>query len=81
VVIYILQTTRPPQLDLVPASGGLAISWTVPSTNLVMQKCFDLAASDWLDVTNLPTLNLTTLQNEVVLPLSASNAFYRLKTP
>jgi hypothetical protein len=34
-----------------------------------------------LDVTNVPVLNLTNLQNQVTLPLSADSSFYRLKTP
>jgi hypothetical protein len=44
-----------------------------------MQQSSDL--SSWTDVTNTPGLNLTDLQNEVILPPTGSNVFYRLKTP
>jgi hypothetical protein len=32
-------------------------------------------------MTNQPVLNLTNLQNEVMLSPSSSSGFYRLKTP
>ena len=51
----------------------------MPSTNFVMQQSPDLCS--WTDMTTTPVLNLTNLQNEVILPLTGSNGFYRLKTP
>jgi photosystem II stability/assembly factor-like uncharacterized protein len=77
--IYVMQTTPAPQMNITPTNGNLALSWVVPSTNFVLQQSPDL--SSWMDVTNPPVLNLTNLQNEVTLPLTGSNAFYRLKTP
>jgi hypothetical protein len=47
--------------------------------NFVLQQSADL--SSWSVVTNQPVLNLTNLQNEVILPPPDSNVFYRLKTP
>ena len=44
-----------------------------------MQQCSDLGS--WTNLTNQPVLNLTNLQNEVVLVPPGSNIFYRLKTP
>ncbi|MDD5141364.1 MAG: hypothetical protein PHY43_14030 [Verrucomicrobiales bacterium] len=44
-----------------------------------MQQSSDLTS--WADVTNAPVLNLTNLQNEVLLSPSNSSSFYRLKTP
>ena len=35
---------------------------------------------NWTDVTNPPVLNLTNLQNQVILFPPGSNTFYRLKT-
>jgi len=37
--------------------------------------------ASWSDVTNSPVLNLTNLQNELVLSPNSSSGFYRLKTP
>jgi photosystem II stability/assembly factor-like uncharacterized protein len=77
--IYSLQTTPAPQLNLTPTNGNLKLSWIVPSTNFVMQQSSDLGS--WTDMTNKPTLNLTNLHNEVILPPPGCNVFYRLKTP
>jgi hypothetical protein len=77
--IWISQTTPAPQMNITPTNGNLTLSWIVPSTNFIMQQSPDL--SSWTDMTNPPALNLTSLQNEVTLPLTGSNAFYRLKTP
>jgi hypothetical protein len=77
--IYSFQTTPSLQLNLTPSPTNLTLSWTVPSTNFVLQQSGDLLA--WSDVTNPPVLNLTNLQNQVTLPLSGTSGFYRLKTP
>ncbi|HUA67712.1 MAG TPA: hypothetical protein VMA13_04120 [Candidatus Saccharimonadales bacterium] len=78
--IYTSFTIPEPQLNLVPTNGNLALSWIVPSTNFVLQQNPDLTTENWTDVTNEPVLNLTNLQDEVKLPLPASNCFYRLAT-
>ena len=77
--IYASQTTPAPQLQLAPSVGNLTASWIVPSTNFVLQQSLDL--SSWMDVTNSSVLNLTNLQEEVVLSPTNSSGFYRLKTP
>jgi hypothetical protein len=77
--IYTLQTIPVPNLNLTPMNTNLSLSWIIPSTNFVVQQSADFVG--WSDVTNVPVLNLTNLQNQVTLPLSASNAFFRLKTP
>jgi hypothetical protein len=80
--IYTSQTTPAPVLNIAPSSNNLAFSWILPSTNFVLQQKSDLCTANWTDVTNLPVLNLTNLQNQVALPPPAGgNAFYRLKTP
>ena len=61
------------------APSNLTVSWIVPSTNFVLQQSPDL--SSWTDVTDTPALNLTNLQNEVVLSPTNGSGFYRLKTP
>lgn len=77
--IYTSFSTPSPQMNITPTNGGFKLSWIIPSTNFVLQQSSDL--STWTDLTNTPVLNLTNLQNEVTLPLSAGNGFYRLKTP
>jgi hypothetical protein len=77
--IYTSFSTPSPQLNLTPTNGSFKLSWIIPSTNFVMQQSSDL--SSWSDLTNAPVLNLTNLQNEITLPLSGGNDFYRLKTP
>ena len=77
-LLYISQSVSSPHLEL-KVSNNLDLNWTIPSTNFVLQKSSNLSA--WANVTNLPTLNLTNLQNQVTLPMTSSNVFYRLKTP
>jgi hypothetical protein len=77
--IYVSHTTPVPSLNIAPSDTALALSWTIPSTNFVLQQSSDLTS--WADVTNAPVLNLTNLQNEVTLSPSNSSSFYRLKTP
>ncbi len=76
--IWTSQSTPELQLNIKPASNNLALFWIVPSTNFVMQQSSDL--SSWMDMSNPPVLNLTNLQDEVVLSPPGGNTFYRLKT-
>jgi hypothetical protein len=73
--IYISQTTPSPILNI-SASSNTFISWIIPSLDFNLQQSPDLLS--WVTVTNLPLLNLTNLQNQVVLPSTAGNNFFRL---
>lgn len=77
--IYTSQTTPAPHLNLTSSGGNLTASWIIPSANFVLQQSSDLTL--WADLTNAPTLNLTNLQDEVVLSPTNGSGFYRLKTP
>jgi photosystem II stability/assembly factor-like uncharacterized protein len=77
--IWIGQYVPSPRLKLTPSSGNIGLSWTIPSTNFVLQQSFDLY--NWSVVTNAPVLNLNNLQNQVALPASNGSAFFRLSTP
>ena len=79
--IYTSQLIPTPQLNCTLTNGNLALSWLIPSTNFVLQQNADLTTTNWSSVTNVPTLNLTNLQNHVTLPATAGNAFFRLTTP
>ena len=63
-------------MNLKSTGANYDLSWTVPSINFVWQQSSDLTG--WSDVANPPVLNLTNLQNEVVLS-TGSRGFYRLK--
>jgi hypothetical protein len=56
-----------------------ALSWPSWASNFVLQQNFDLASTNWVDVTNQPTLNVTNLSYQVGSPPSSSNTFYRLR--
>jgi len=77
--IWISQSTPAPQLNIATSNINLDLSWIVPSTNFVLQQSSDLGS--WTDMTNTPVLNLTNLQDEVILSPTGSSVFYRLKTP
>jgi hypothetical protein len=79
--IYTLKTTPSPSLNISPPVSGsnLGLSWVIPSTNFVLKQSPDLAS--WSSVTNVPALNLSNLQNQITIPLSNGNEFYRLVTP
>jgi photosystem II stability/assembly factor-like uncharacterized protein len=76
--IFTSYSTPAPQLNIGPLNGNLTLSWLVPSTNFVLQQSSDLTS--WSSVTNTPTLNLTNLQDEVVLSPTNRSAFFRLTT-
>jgi len=77
--IWISQTTPTPQLNLAASSSNLALSWTIPSTNFVLQQSADLVS--WSNVTDPPVFNFATLQNQVAVTPTNAAAFYRLSTP
>jgi hypothetical protein len=54
------------------------LSWTVPSGGYTLQKSPDPTASLWTPVTQPVFLNLTNLQDEIIITEEAASAFYRL---
>jgi photosystem II stability/assembly factor-like uncharacterized protein len=79
--IWISQTTPSPQIKMSPASGGVQLSWLIPSMNFTLEQNSDLTTADWTTVTNLPAWNLTNLYDQVTLPLAVGPVFYRLVSP
>jgi hypothetical protein len=79
--IWISQTTPRPNLNLALSGSFLTASWIVPSTNLVLQQNLALATTNWMEVTNPPTLNLSNMQSEVSILPSGGSGFFRLATP
>lgn len=60
------------------AANTTMLSWLVPSTNFVLQQNVDLGTANWVTMSNTPVLNLTNLQEELMLPASNSSSFFRL---
>ena len=78
--IWVGQVDPSPQLNLAAADTSLALSWLVPSTDFVLQQNLYLTTTNWVTLTNAPTLNFTNLNNELTLPPSNSSGFFRLIT-
>ncbi len=78
--IYTRQTPPTPRLTIMPAATNTVLSWIIPSLNFSVQQNFDLTTTNWTDVATTPVMNLTTLQNQVIVPRpSSGSVFYRLK--
>jgi hypothetical protein len=76
--IWTSQTAPTPQLNLALSEPDLRLSWVVPSANFVLQESPDLFS--WTDVTDIPTLNFTNLQEEIAVAPTNSTGFYRLQS-
>jgi len=76
--IFTSQSTFLPFLNITQLSCNIVLSWTVPSTDFVLQQNSGLTSANWTDVTNTPILNPTNLQDEVTIPISGAQQFYRL---
>jgi hypothetical protein len=79
--IYTSYSTPSPSVNIASANGNLTLSWIIPSTNFALQQNFNLTTTNWTDLTNTSVLNLTNLQNQVILFPSNTSDFYRLSTP
>ncbi len=79
--IYRSQATPTPQMNIGFSNQNLTLSWLIPSTPFVLQQNSDFTTTNWVTVTNIPMLNLTTLQHNIMLSPSNSSCFYRLATP
>jgi photosystem II stability/assembly factor-like uncharacterized protein len=76
--IYTAQITSAPVINQRFDGNRIRISWTIPAKNFALQQSADL--SSWTDLTVTPSVNLTNLQNEVVLLPTNGSGLYRLKT-
>jgi hypothetical protein len=77
--IWMRRTTPAPKLNIVSTTPGPLLSWIVPSADLILQRAGALVAPHWTDVTNVPVLNLTNLQNQITLPTGKDLEIYRLR--
>ena len=77
--IYTLRSPPMPWLSLKPSGSNAVLSWTIPSMDFTLQQNSDLATTNWTDVATPAVLNLTNLQNQVIVSPINGNIFYRLK--
>ncbi len=78
--VWTSRTMYSPRLDLQVADTNLLLSWVKPSTNFVLQQTADLKTPNWVSLTNMPSLNLSNLQEQVALPTANGGGFFRLIT-
>lgn len=76
--IFTSYTVPQPRMSLAVSNRTLAFSWTVASTNFVLEQITNLTKANWAKLTNTPVLNCTNLQYQVTLPLTNPAGFYRL---
>jgi hypothetical protein len=79
--LYVSRTTPTPVLRITPGADKAQITWLIPSASFRLQETDDLSSTNWTEVTNPPVLNLTNLEQGLVVPRSATNLFYRLVGP
>ncbi len=76
--IFYSDSIPSPQLKVSSSVAKLLISWIVPSTNMVLQRCSNLNTANWTTLTNRPILNLTNLNYKQTLSPTNSSGFFRL---
>jgi hypothetical protein len=77
--IWLLRTVPTSQLNISFSASLAKLSWTIPSTNFVLQQSVDL--QNWSGLAASPALNLVTLRDEVMVMPTNAKSFYRLTTP
>ncbi len=66
-----------PALNLTQTDGNNAlVSWPAPANGYLLQQISNLAQTNWANVSN--PVNVVGDQNQVTVPLTSSNAFFRL---
>lgn len=72
------QAALAPMIGIGVSAGQLVLSWVVPSANFALQQSSDIGAANWTDVPGAPVLNYSTLREEMTVPSSGRQMFYRL---
>ena len=74
--IWVSKTRPSPRLSVSSSNNKLNLSWIIPSTNMVLEQSLNLV--NWTTLTNLPSLNLSNLQDQLTLQRTNAKAFFRL---
>jgi hypothetical protein len=78
--IWVGRTAPAPVLGLTTSGPGLVLSWVLPSANFVLQQSSSLQPPAWTDLSSAPVLNLTNLQEQLLLLPGGDPAYYRLRS-
>lgn len=77
--LYLGNSAPSPALSIIPTNGNVLISWTIPSSPFVVQQMQEpLNQGSWTPVIDPPSLNLNTLQNQILIQETNTRAFFRL---
>jgi len=76
---YTCHLTPAPELKLTSAGETYVLSWIVPSRRCILEENSDPSTAEWIEVTSVPVLNYTNLQNQVTVPKMPGSRFYRLR--
>jgi len=68
-----------PVLSISSSSNSIGISWPASFSGYILQKCSDLVAPKWANLTN--QADVIDAQNVVTLPVVEGRNFFRLATP
>jgi hypothetical protein len=70
---------KPPQLKIDNFGGAPRLSWIVPSSDFLLEETPNLSVPTWVAVSNAPSLDLTTLRNELSISPSLRGSFFRVR--
>jgi hypothetical protein len=76
--LFLGTSTPAPILQIVQTNAALSISWVVPSSPFVLQQSTAMNPGNWTAYPDAPTLNPTTLRNEITIPATNNSTFLRL---
>ena len=76
--VVVQQAAPAPMVGIAVSTKQLVLSWIVPSVSLALQQSSNIGAANWTDVPGAPVLNYSTLRQEVTVPSSGKQMFYRL---
>jgi len=79
--LFTTSNTIPPQLQMALSGTNAVVSWIIPSRTFTLLQNTNLSATNWTSVTSLLGLNLFTLCNELSLPATNAQSYFRLSSP
>jgi hypothetical protein len=76
--IYCFQGGAEPSLAITDSHDRVALSWTIPSKDFILQQSPSPEPGAWKPATVTPVPNFTNLQYQTSIPKSRATMFYRL---
>lgn len=78
--LHLSPVTPSPFLSIRRSGTNAVISWLMPSMPFTVQQNTDVTSSNWVNVATSPVLNTATLHNEVTVPSTLGNSYFRLSS-